>query len=217
MNEERRVRDPDTPDDFEHLHQESAPIEADLLGLHDTAGGSAAHPVTDKPTEKIDSAKMDSNLLQMGDSFPDRREADAKLDKFLDEFRTSEKADPLDKEATKNLLDMERVQPTNVDLLDRYSDSEPEQEDFKQSQDFERKFSPSPTSFSDVREPELPKELPKPVETPRVQEVAKKEPEKPSEPKKQEPVVKKAEAIIKKAEPALLEAEAMFCKMGLGE
>lgn len=278
-------RELDSLDDFEHLQmgQESPKQQndVDLLGLHSESpageavgiinkgvetAANAASKITDvlsfdppKSDSKVDilDAKMDTNLLEMGDSFPDRREADAKLDKFLSEFSAPpiapEKSDPpsYEKEdfrtASQNFMDMERGskqdfldQPLKTtvagDILDRYSDSEPEVEEFKQSSDFAKK-EPQTEFFKDIHEdvePALPKrdypeKEPSPVrEVPSAPPVQisppkpsppapepKKEPEVPKEPPKERKV--EPAVISKETKAPIIEAEVMFCKMGLGE
>lgn len=232
--------------------------EQDLLGLHSESpagkvlgaintgvesAASAASKITDdifdpfkKETEslidKLDS-KMDSNLLQMGDSFPDRKEADAKLDKFLSDFTSSssEKTDSKEKEsylddfksASKAFVDIERemiqpLKPSVADVLDRYSDSEPELEEFKQSNDFDKKeLSSSPQTFKDVEEIETsvpkqdfihrePSPAPPPkVPTPEPVPQKKEEPAvvKAPEPPKKEPELPKKEHELPKKQPEL--------------
>lgn len=235
--------------------------EQDLLGLHSESpagkvlgaintgvesAASAASKITDdifdpfkKQTEnlidKLDS-KMDTNLLQMGDSFPDRKEADAKLDKFLSDFTSSssEKTDSKEKDpylddfksASKAFVDMERemiqpLKPSVGDILDRYSDSEPELEEFKQSNDFGKKeLSSSPQTFKDVEEIETvvpkhdflqrePSPAPPPkVPTPEPAPQKKEEPVvKASEPFKREPELPKKEPELPKKQPELPKKE----------
>lgn len=277
-------RELDSLDDFEHLQigQESPKEQnvVDLLGLHSESpagelvgvinkgvetAANAASKITDslsfdppKSDSKVDilDVKMDSNLLEMGDSFPDRREADAKLDKFLSDFSApsvvTEKIDPPSYEkddlraASQNFMDMERGSQQDIldqplksipgDVLDRYSDSEPEMEEFKQSSDFAKK-EPQPEFFKDIHEdvdPVLPKrdypiKEPSPVrELPSAPPVQicppkpsfqapepKKEPEAPRELSKERKV--ESAAISKETKAPIIEAEVMFCKMGLGE
>lgn len=279
-------RELDSLDDFEHLQmgQESPKQQndVDLLGLQSESpagelvgiinkgvetAANAASKITDvltvdppKSGSKVDilDVKLDSNLLEMGDSVPDRRDAGAKLEKFLSEYSAppvvaTEKIEPpfFEKDtfrnATQDFMDMERGfrqdildQPLKStvtgDFLDRYSDSEPEIEEFKQSSDFAKKEPPA-EFFKDIHEevePELPKrdypeKEPSPVRdvpsAPPVQILPpkpsspapepKKEPELPREPPKElkaEPV-----AVSKEAKVPIIEAEVMFCKMGLGE
>lgn len=266
-------REMDSLDDFEHLGHDSSPSKEgqkteDLLGLHaespagevlgviDKGVGSAAKAaseLTDDFARHFDRSpqeaqglvdrKMDSNLLQMGDTFPEKRDNEDKLDKFLGEFSPNKNDEKTEehfakekevgdfKSATQNFMDMERefIQPVkNTDVLERYSDSEPE---------IETKTSPKREidqakleTFKDVQEIEVPKSVlpeaaPKPPSTV-APAPAPAPPKKIDEPKK-EPEIKKAEPApkIEKSEPAptktekseIIEAEAMFCKMGLGE
>lgn len=198
---------------------------------------------------KVDT-KMDSNLLQMGDTFPEGKPLhEDKLDKFLDDFPVSGKTDEevADnkeiisdfKSATKNFMDMERefLQPVKntSDLLDRYSDSESDAEQqFKQPESIDKKedFKVDAT-FKDVDDtpptlPEIPKqETPKPQQSSTPPPTAAPTPkpvekviEEVSQCVRKEPEVKKAEQPAQKVEKArsdIIEAEAMFCKMGLGE
>lgn len=102
-------REIDSLDDFEHLGHDSSPLKdsgdllsssligssaRDELGLINKGVGKTATFATTelssfdplKPTSSL--VDMDSNLLEMGDNFPDRKEADEKLDKFLQEMST---------------------------------------------------------------------------------------------------------------------------------
>ncbi|XP_065158320.1 reticulon-1 isoform X2 [Atheta coriaria] len=97
---------------------------------------------------------MDSNLLDFEDAFPDRKEADAKLDKFLNEMalgqeKPAEKLDDM-KEATMDFVEKEMQRafslekadlpppPQTDDILEHYSDSDAE-DDFKH-EDFHADF-----------------------------------------------------------------------------
>lgn len=249
------------------LHSESTPA-GEVVGIINKGAETAAHaaskitdPLSSFDPPKFDSSKvdildvkMDSNLLEMGDSFPDRREADAKLDKFLSDFPAEkidvpsyEKQDDF-RAVSQNFMDMERgsvqtkpdvldqpLKPSPIpapagDLLDRYSDSEPEVDDFKPSNDFAKKeptLASQPDFFKDIHEddvqPELPKrdypeKEPSPVREmpPAFVEPVKKEPEvvrkEPQKEKKVESVV-----VSKESKTPVIEAEVMFCKMGLGK
>lgn len=196
---------------------------------------------------KVDT-KMDSNLLEMGDTFHESKAPhEDKLDKFLDDFPVSGKtneevADNKElisdfKSATKNFMDMERdfLQPVNKnssDLLDRYSDSESDAEQqFKQPESIDKKEDYKvDATFKDVEDtpPEIPKhETPKPQQSSTPPPTAAPTPkpvekviEDVSQCVRKEPEVKKAEQPTQKVEKArsdIIEAEAMFCKMGLGE
>jgi hypothetical protein len=264
-------REMDSLDDFEHLGHDSSPLkesgtgdllsglktaardELGMINKGDDKAATAANPAELSSFDPLQSAlfdrKMDSNLLEMGDNFPDRKEGDAKLDKFLEEmtsFAPPKHEEPPEipdkddgKTATQHFMDVERepIQPKKPDatndLLEKYSDSEPDNDDdFKPSkyEDFPKKAE-LPESFGstdnfktdafkdlDELEPQLPqkdyplepapappKEVkPEPVKT--TPEPAKKLPEKEE--------VCKADSKPKKA--AVIDAEAIFCKMGLG-
>ncbi|XP_068907277.1 reticulon-1 isoform X1 [Tenebrio molitor] len=263
-------REMDSLDDFEHLGHDSSPLkesgtgdllsglktaardELGMINKGDDKAATAANPAELSSFDPLQSAlfdrKMDSNLLEMGDNFPDRKEGDAKLDKFLEEmtsFAPPKHEEPPEipdkddgKTATQHFMDVERepIQPKKPDatndLLEKYSDSEPDNDDdFKPSkyEDFPKKAE-LPESFGstdnfktdafkdlDELEPQLPqkdyplepapappKEVkPEPVKT--TPEPAKKLPEKEE--------VCKADSKPKKA--AVIDAEAIFCKMGL--
>lgn len=187
--------------------------------------------------------KMDTNLLQMGDSFSDgKNQNEDKLEKILSDYSHSEKSEELlDKEvdvkaATKNFMDFERelIEPkkTTSDLLERYSDSDSEIETqpplAKKDDDF---LPPKTETFKDVvyeeksemRMKEAPPKPPSPAPSPPPPQTT------PIPPADNIPSVRK-EAEVKKTEPApsvaskvakaksdIIEAEAMFCKMGLGK
>ncbi|KAJ8939508.1 hypothetical protein NQ318_022225 [Aromia moschata] len=252
-------REVDSLDDFEHLGHDSSPLNeakasvGDFLGLKNV-DQPPAHELKDeinKGVETVGSSftdsfdpfksdllgeplvpeKMDSNLLQMGDSFPDRKEADAKLEKFLQDFPSAPQPTlaGADKYDIKSFMDNERgfiqgpptTQSSN-DILDRYSDSEPE-DDFKPSkyEDFSKKHELPESfgstenfkseTFKDVDEiqPQLPKkdyppekpaasapEPPKAAPAP-VQPAPQKIPE-PVKEKTPEPVKKSSELIEEK-------------------
>ncbi|KAJ8974699.1 hypothetical protein NQ317_015228 [Molorchus minor] len=182
-------REVDSIDDFEHLGHDSSPLNEikENIGEINKRVEAVGNSVTDLfdplKSDLLDKPlvpeKMDSNLLEMGDSFPDRKEADAKLDKFLQDFPSgpAHSPDKYNLENIKSFMDNERgfveeppkIQPSN-DILDRYSDSEPD-DDFKPSkyEDFSKKHE-LPESFGstenfktetfrdvDEIQPELPK------------------------------------------------------------
>ncbi|XP_060532550.1 reticulon-1 isoform X2 [Cylas formicarius] len=173
-------RESDSLDDFEHLGHDSSPLKDlhethDLLGLNTSAADTHAHvKIDENVVEKFAGAhagdsladrilipeKMDSNILASADPFPDRKEADEKLDKFLNEvsapFKPVEPELKHDVGAIKSFLDNERelirdVKEKSVtgstELLDRYTDSEPESDDFKASKFDEPKTKELPKSF----------------------------------------------------------------------
>lgn len=193
----------------------------------------------------VDYNKMDSNLLQMGDT----TQKEDKLDKFLSDFSSTEKSDVEDKKkteiekefgdfksATKNFMDMERefIQPVKSDVLDRYSDSESDTEQPKQSINADVKTQPSKTETSPFQDtdylkstiPELSKPSPPscpppappqnipivPTPKPTVESLEDVKPQT----KKVEPSAPPAPKI-EKTKSDIIAAEAMFCKMGLGE
>ncbi|RZC27644.1 Trypan PARP domain containing protein [Asbolus verrucosus] len=154
---------------------------------------SSFDPLQSSPGLFNTGKKMDSNLLEMGDNFPERKEVDDKMDKFLQDIgsivppKHEEPPEIKDKDrgmvdsyktATQNFMDIERevIQPKKVEtsneLLEKYSDSEPDNDDdFKPSkyQDFPKKaelpesFGSTDNfkseTFKDLEEPEP--ELPK--------------------------------------------------------
>ncbi|KAJ8931051.1 hypothetical protein NQ314_016080 [Rhamnusium bicolor] len=256
-------REVDSLDDFEHLGHDSSPLNevkentGDLLGIKtdvqapardlkeeinkrvETVGSAVTDSFDPLKSDLLDKPlvpqKMDSNLLDM--DFPDRKEADAKLDKFLQTIAAAPKptirdSDKYNLDNIKSFMDNERgfiqEQPktqSNNDLLDRYSDSEPEEDDFKPSkyEDFPKKHELPESfgstenfkteTFKDVNEvhPELPKkdypavrpsapapEPPKPAPVP-VEPVKEKAPE-PIREKTPEPVKEKTPQPIKGAE-----------------
>lgn len=266
-------REVDSLDDFEHLGHDSSPLKdaGDLLSAArdgpgvinkgDDKAATAANPIFPQELSSFDPLhtdhKMDSNLLEMGDNFPDRKEADAKLDKFLQDLGSMappkheeppEIHNKDEKSATQTFMDFEREvsQPKKVDttndLLEKYSDSEPDNDDdFKPSkyQDFPKKAELPESISSDFKtdtfkdlddEPQLPKRdypsgpVPEPEKVTPVP--PKEEKPVPVKVKTPEPVKKKlpepAEVICRKPEldkkkkAAVIDAEAIFCKMGLG-
>lgn len=221
--------------------------------LTDDVAAAAAHfdrSIQEPRGAKVDN-KMDSNLLEMGDTLSEGiGHNEDKLDKFLS-GKTEAVADQElisdFKSATKNFMDMERefIQSAKntSDLLDRYSDSESDAEQqFKQPESTEKKggdFKVEP-AFKDVEDflahppptlPEIPKQdIPKPQSSTPPPQNAPVPISKPvesiiqevSQCVRKEPEVKKAEPTppARKAEKTksdIIEAEAMFCKMGLGE
>lgn len=147
-------REMDSMDDFEHLGHDSSPLKehttADLLsgfktGISDTARDihneidnrveNVARNVTDMFDPLADvPAKMDP----MGDHF---KETGDQFDKFLDDFNPTVPKVGLDKGSIQSFVDREREflhdlpQQSKENVLDRYSDSEPEHDDFKPSID----------------------------------------------------------------------------------
>lgn len=183
-----------TRDPFEGINKRV--VESAANKFTDELSSSAAfdpfNSVSSGSNLSQETNKMDTNLLQMGDNFPDRKEADDKLDKFLQEMSSPFTApiSPQEKAveekynvenfiaSTKNFVDNERdiIQPppskfisttttsanvpllqSNDDLLDRYTDSEPEDdfkpskyEDFPKKQELPESFSSSDNFKSDV-------------------------------------------------------------------
>ncbi|XP_018572388.1 reticulon-1 isoform X2 [Anoplophora glabripennis] len=234
-------REVDSLDDFEHLGHDSSPlnegkeITGDLLGLKSEVSATA-RDINDEIDKRVETVgtlvtdsfdplksdlldqplipqKMDSNLLQMGDNFPDRREADAKLDKFLEEYKPTVQG--LDKYGLHNIqsfMDSERgfaqEQPktqSGSDLLDRYSDSEPD-DDFKPSkydnipkkEELPESFGSTENfkaeTFKDVDEiqPEIPKKD-YPADPPKIYETVRE--------KTSEPIVQKVPEPVKEKTP----------------
>lgn len=242
-------REVDSLDDFEHLGHDSSPlnegkeITGDLLGLKsdvsatardtkdeidkrvETAGTNVTdsfdHLKSDLLDQPLIPQKMDSNLLQMGDNFPDRKEADAKLDKFLEEYKPSVQG--IDKYSLHNIqsfMDNERgfaqEQPkihSGNDLLDRYSDSEPD-DDFKPSKyDDIPKKEELPESFGSTEnfkaetfkdvddiQPEIPKKD-YPAEPPKIHETAREKTPEPAAQKAPEPAKEKTPEPVKEKAP----------------
>lgn len=278
-------RELDSLDDFEHLGHDSSPLKdkqhtEDLLGLHaespagevlgviDKGVESAAKAATEltddlarhfdrpvqEPSSLVDS-KMDSNLLEMGDTFPETRQSEDKFDKFFSDLSSTKNDEKTEehvgkeigdfKAATQNFMDMERdfLQPAKNagDVLDRYSDSEPEIEEAKYTRNVDKKddlevLQSKTDAFKDVQETEPLKPAPKEKVDDFASKIASAAPaahvvEPPPAPapvKKTEEIKQeiKKEPEIKKPEPPskpetskieVIEAEAMFCKMGLGE
>lgn len=249
----------------EQKQQQQQKVEEDLLDLRNTespAGETlgvinkgdeivkAATRLTDddnSPTHfdrspPATANKMDTNLLQMGDTLDHQ-----KVDKLVDDFTTSGNTEGLlDKEvsdfkvASKNFMDMERefiqssVKNSSDFLLDRYSDSESDVEQpKKQLENVEKANEPAKVieTFKDVEDVAAPilDDLPKQTVIPSLQsstsipstkssenvEDVKKE----VEVKKVEPSAPPAQKVVveKTKKENIIEAEAMFCKMGLGK
>ncbi|XP_063927935.1 reticulon-1 isoform X2 [Zophobas morio] len=265
-------REVDSLDDFEHLGHDSSPLNdgGDLLsGLKSAARdelgvaidkgdarASAANPLPHElssfdplRSEKAD-RKMDSNLLEMGDTFGHKD--DPKMDKFLQDLAPAapkheeppEIRDKDDKVATQTFMDFERqekVSPKKEEPLEKYSDSEPDNDDdFKPSkyEDFPKKAElPESASadfktdaFKDLEEEPLPPKKDYPVEPPqppkeKTPEPVRKLPEPPKEPVRKLPepakvVCRQPEEDVKvepKEKKAVMDAEAIFCRMGLVE
>lgn len=148
-------RESDSVDDFEHLGHDSSPLKEhstadDLLsgfktGISDTARD--IHNEIDKRVENVARnvtdmfdplADVPKKMDSMGDHFKDTGD---KFDKFLDDFNPAASKVSLDKNSIQSFVDREREflhdlpKPAKENVLDRYSDSEPEHEDFKPSMD----------------------------------------------------------------------------------
>lgn len=242
-------RDSESVDDFEHLGHDSSPLKEhtteDLLsgfktGISDTARDfqneidkrveNMARNVTDMfdPLANVP-VKMDP----MGDHFQETG------DKFLDDFNPNVPKVGVDKNSIQNFMDREREvlhdfskQAKENDLLDRYSDSEPEHDEFNTSMDDDlpEQFGSSGTDKGwstflqgvpkEVEEPQKPK-TPEPVIPPepikKHEPVVKPEqiskpviPEEPVKPKLpeplEEPVENAPEPIKKQPEPVKKES-----------
>lgn len=234
-------RDSDSVDDFEHLGHDSSPLKEqntadDLLsgfktGISDTARD--IHNEIDKRVENVARSVTDmfdpladvpEKMDPMGDHF---KETGDNFGKFLDEFNPTAPKVGLDKNSIQSFVDKEREflhdlpKPAKENvLLDRYSDSEPEHDDFKPSIDdhFPKKFVNDPfestkiDDFKDFKDLDdfpkenLKKELhiqPEPVfqkEQPILQpEPVAKPISKPIEPKLPTPV----EAVVKPDPPVV--------------
>ncbi|XP_017772181.1 PREDICTED: reticulon-1 isoform X2 [Nicrophorus vespilloides] len=231
-------REMDSVDDFEHLERISPVNARDIEGIINkgvATASDAANDIADVlstfdplQTQEV-SPKMDSNLLEMGDAFPDRKEADAKLDKFLNEMSTYNNPTPPKKDdnqdlilSSQNFMDHERQQPMHLvhdDLLEHYSDSDPE-DDFKhaESDDFRKSQElpeiSSKDTFKDFVDLEPPKQKepeqepvktkePEPiqVEEPKQEVITKIEPTKVEPPKIEPPKVEPPKVEPPKVEP----------------
>ncbi|XP_023025652.2 reticulon isoform X1 [Leptinotarsa decemlineata] len=154
-------REVDSMDDFEHLGHDSSPLKemkeytSDFLGLKSDVAAPARESSDEINSRggntgsciigSVDTSrnvplipeKMESNVTEGVDHFPDRKEADAKLDKFLHEMNQPPHQIPAlqDKYNIQSFVDNERglapekapIHSSN-DILDRYSDSEPDEE-----------------------------------------------------------------------------------------
>ncbi|CAG9822640.1 unnamed protein product [Phaedon cochleariae] len=200
--------------------KDMAAATSDLLGLHrdveapardtireiNTAGktvgssvtGSHGHHVLDQP---LIPQKMDSNLLQGGDHLPEHKESDTKIDKLLADMTTKahQTADNKAKYDIQSFMDSERgfgqekdKLQSNNDIMDRYSDSEPEEyHKASKHEDFPKKAE-LPESFGSIEN--IKHETFKDVDE-FFHESPKKEPivTKPALPEIIDPVVKKIE------------------------
>lgn len=219
-------RELDSIDDFEHLEHDISPLkevakvssghdhttreflEKINKGVADSAENVASKLADDASNfdplrkdglfDKTASAvAMDSNLLELANTFPDRKEADAKLDKFLSEISSispgptekqlkeniKEKIEDV-KSASQNFMDMERgpvfhhdpspVISSTHDIIERFTDSEPE-DDFKPSKEDLSKIKDNDNvktdMFKDFDDFELPKASAPILEPQKVQEV----------------------------------------------
>lgn len=267
-------REIDSLDDFEHLGHDNSPLKEeqkteDLFVLHaESPAGEinkgvelatkAATEFTDDFVRNFDRPagreeegslvdnKMDSNLLQMGDTLLEKgQNEEKKVDKLLGEFSPSKNNEKPEeyltkekeigdfKSATQDFVNMERefIQTGEVDVLDRYSNTKQEEEQVKHSSKNDD-LQTSTFKADDVQEVEsliswLPEKAtevtPKSVALPE-----KAVPESKQEIRK-EPDFKKTDAVapkVEKYEPEprtkkpvsdIIEVEAVFCKIGLGE
>lgn len=253
-------REIDSLDDFEHLGHDSSPLKetnSDLSaskqpardGINNGVEISATAANLSEELSSFDpfssSEKMDSNLLEMGDSFKDRKDDD-KLDKFLQDLAPSappkheeppeiQNKDSDIKSATQQFMDLEREpqqQQKKEEILEKYSDSE--DDDFKPSknEDFQKTTflpeAPENTdnfkldTFKDVedeKQPEPPKKdypsIPEPAECKKIEIILPLPPQEPITPICKLPVHPEKTTPVKKG--GAIDAEAIFCKMGLGE
>lgn len=156
-------REVDSVDDFEHLGHDSSPLKeqntADLLSGFKTGTSDTVrdiHNEIDKRVENVSRSVTDmfdpladvpAEMDSMGDRF---KETGDQVEKFLDDFKPKVTKVGLDKGSIQSFVDRERAflhdlpQPAKATVLDRYSDSEPEPDDFKPSIDdtFPRKDLP---------------------------------------------------------------------------
>lgn len=270
-------RELDSVDDFEHLEHDISPLK-EMSKVADSVVGSADHtreflgeinkgvdsaekvassladganfdPLqADRLFDKASTVAMDSNLLDLANTFPDRKEADAKLDKFLSEISTAptekqlkenikEKIEDV-KVASQNFMDMERgpishelpketrYETSSNDIIERFTDSEPEddvkpssKEDLNMVRDYDtvktdmfKDFFEVPKASAPVMEPQKVQETKNILDSVKIPEVAPlpklpevpvakiPEPVKAPEPKKPEPLVAPAKEPVK-AEP----------------
>lgn len=256
-------REIDSLDDFEHLGHDSSPLKetnnSDLSaskqpardGINNGVEISATAANLSEELSSFDpfssSGKMDSNLLEMGDSFKDRKDDD-KLDKFLQDLAPSappkheeppeiQNKDSSDiRSATQQFMDLEREpyqEQKKEEILEKYSDSE--DDDFKPSknEDFPKTtFLPEPhtdnfkvETFKDVedeKQPEPPKKdypsVPETAECKRMPETILPLP--PQEIITPIPICKLPvcpEGTTAIKKGGAMDAEAIFCKMGLGK
>lgn len=256
-------REIDSVDDFEHLGHDSSPLTdngtADLLsgfktGIEHTVrdvnteidkrAENVARTVTDMFDPLADvPAKMDS----MGGHF---RESSDHFDKFLDDFNPTQAKVGADKSSIQSFVDREREflhdLPGKVkeNVLDRYSDSEPEHDDFIDDSLSKKSFPETVSSakttdtFKDLddflqgapKHEEPPKQkTPEPVfkpeplkpvlpEHPKPEPIKSvPEPVKISEPVKQEPIKKQPIKAEEKTKIAPADTGAIFRKIGIGK
>lgn len=151
----RMKRDSESVDDFEHLGHDSSPLKEsttdDLLAGFKTEISDTARDIHNKIDKRVENvarnvidtfdplADVPVKMDPMGDHFQDTGD---KLDKFLDDFNPTVSKVGVDKNSIQNFMDREREvlhdlskQAKESILLDRYSDSEPEHDDFKPSMD----------------------------------------------------------------------------------
>lgn len=253
-------REIDSLDDFEHLGHDSSPLLEDTSSDLLLASTKSARDVINNGVEisaataanlseelssfdpLSSSEKMDSNLLEMGDSFPVRKDDDDKLDKFLQDLAPSappkheeppeiQNKDNDVKSATQQFMDLEREPLKKEEVLEKYSDSE--DDDFKPSkyEGFQKvneiletndHFKTTDT-FKDVEEeiqPEPPKKdyptIPEPVpESKRIEDLLPPPQQKLVCRLPIPPEETKTTPAVKKG--GAIDAEAIFCKMGLGK
>ncbi|XP_076274540.1 uncharacterized protein LOC143205247 isoform X2 [Rhynchophorus ferrugineus] len=251
--------DNESPDDFEHLGLDSAPLPETKQRTSDYLARSFGEDTHERQTEKIDTSekrdfptvpqagdnlldqplvphKMDSNLLEFTKPFDDLKTTDAKMDAYLrdlpqpkQQFNATSLGSFLDNE--RGFLQDVHQEKGSAEMLEKYSDSEPESDDFKLSKQDDSKKSTEliadihvRETFKDIPEtqPELPRkdyaapvapkpEIPKPVqkEEPKV-EPAKEAAPLPAEIKESVKQEKKPEPVPapeKKHEPPVVSAQ----------
>ncbi|XP_030767192.1 reticulon-1-like isoform X2 [Sitophilus oryzae] len=257
--------DSESPDDFEHLGHDSSPLQEFKQHTEDLLGLKSSGEDTHERHEKIDKQEKNEFNTAAGDSlldqplipqkmeslvdlnpapFSNRNENEENINRFLKDM-TDPFASVQPQEVSFNasninsFLNNERgglKEPHHDEVLEKYSDSEPESDEFRFNKPEEVKKSvtdnvvPAQTkteTFKDI--PELPHKD--------YEEILKEEPKQSKvEPVKEPEPVKIQPKIVPEKKPADLpapqktevcakklpgqkftDAEALFCKMGLVE
>lgn len=147
-------RELDSVDDFEHLGHDSSPLKEhgtadDLLSGFKTGLSSTArdiHNEIDKRVENVARSVTDmfdplANVPEKMNSMGDHFKETSDYEKFLDDFNPAAPKVGVDKTSIQSFVDREREflhdlpKQIKENVLDRYSDSEPEHDDFRPSMD----------------------------------------------------------------------------------